>query len=1425
MGLKSMVVDAFTQYNQGGIGIHMLNRGNTQLVSVFTICCDIGFLCETGGFCSITNANSSFGNFALKADGVSSILSSANVKESVSNRTFVLDGLTSKPNIGDAVKFTGLPGFYTVASATNFTTGSTEIESPIISFESANFRNARNILLDGKSKIQIDTINYINKTYPDLDYNQFKATRDTGLVIDAVADDLVFGTNYKSIIAGYAYSRSSAENLINKIKTETVDSLIFAKKQSLNLLSLNYSKNSEEYLRAEQGFNIIINAILNNSGSGLQDNVIQIFGTAGSTDASRVAGSLVDIITDVVVSQQTLPNITFPTYTWVQETLKEKFSDLQSNKDVLKTQVTEWLSENFPILIYDIKTCERDVGLIIDAVSYDLLFGANFKSIKAGMSYFRAQASLVIAEQKTATIQSFNYLKTLLVNIVSGYELAETRVSDNMDIIISIISSGLDSVPEFVIPEPTIADQGFIRSRNLITTNKDFIKAEIIKYIELSYPPFLYNKDKCARDTSIILNGIYYDIALGTNYNSVVNGRSYLRSMASVVITEQKKETVGALKFIKLETQRVLGNEVISVTRNVDAFAEIIDIIENGELAADELVWSDPGISADRRHAREQLQINKDFIKTELLSWIADNYAQLEYDQDLCARDVGYIVDAVSYDVQYGGNSATVEAAKSYFEGAASVLPESEKIATSEAYRQLAEILSQIVLETYQNQDVLGNPATTVESDVVKDLVTIIADIIEDDSLDNIPTVIYPNLVWVDKHIRSSIGNILTNIDEIVENTLDFIDHTYGFVYDEEVCARDVGYIIDALAYDLTYSGNTETITAAKAYYSKNNLQIPEKERLATAAAYRYLKSLVELISVNSAVGVLPNINFVSPVNVTSTRENAVDLLQQNKEFIKEEMTKFIDINFQSFVYNDEICSRDIGLIIDAISFDLVFNSNFKTIKAAMSYYRAQASLVLGPQKLATVKSFEYLKTLLLEVVSENDIAVQRVSESMSIILNSFEEGLQGLPVVRLPEPDNYSINFKNAKESIQANYEFIEAEVIAYIAQTYPDLEYNQELCQRDIRYILDAILYDITYGGNTETVSAARAYYSGAVLQIPIEELSATLDSYSFLRLLLIDIVLGSQIIPLQATILQVSGTPATINESNYVNNLLVTLTSIIEDVDVTIELIEPLIDWTPLLLQDLFFNLRSEKSNIQSEIIDWINLNFVNFVYNQEICQRDLELILDAVSYDILYEGNSQTADAADEYYSGGVLQIPGETLQTVEAFKFVSEIAQQIIVNQQVVSLQEDVAQIINDAPASSIEVEKVATLFNIVTNIIENAYSSTITLEEIAASVPSGTGITFHQYSLITASGHTFEWIGAGTNVNTALPYLGGTPIFENQVVEVNGGKVYFTGTDQRGDFRIGNDFVINQNTGTISGRTFTKSLFAVMTPYILAIGD
>lgn len=114
--------------------------------------------------------------------------------------------------------------------------------------------------------------------------------------------------------------------------------------------------------------------------------------------------------------------------------------------------------------------------------------------------------------------------------------------------------------------------------------------------------------------------------------------------------------------------------------------------------------------------------------------------------------------------------------------------------------------------------------------------------------------------------------------------------------------------------------------------------------------------------------------------------------------------------------------------------------------------------------------------------------------------------------------------------------------------------------------------------------------------------------------------------------------------------------------------------------------------------------------------------------------------------------------------------------------------------------------------------------TTITLDEnLNNTVGVGSTAYFYQVSRITASSHTFEYVGTGNDITTATPLRGGIPIQENEVVTRNGGRVVFTSTDQAGNFRIGNDIIINQNNGTISGRAFTRSLFNSMTPFILAL--
>ena len=118
-GIRSMVVDSFTQINQGGKGVYLKNRGYCQLVSVFTVYCDVGFLAEDGGFASITNSNSSFGNIGVKATGVSPALYNANVDgaQNQLDNIITVKNLTQRPNISDAIKFTSDPLYYTVDSS------------------------------------------------------------------------------------------------------------------------------------------------------------------------------------------------------------------------------------------------------------------------------------------------------------------------------------------------------------------------------------------------------------------------------------------------------------------------------------------------------------------------------------------------------------------------------------------------------------------------------------------------------------------------------------------------------------------------------------------------------------------------------------------------------------------------------------------------------------------------------------------------------------------------------------------------------------------------------------------------------------------------------------------------------------------------------------------------------------------------------------------------------------------------------------------------------------------------------------------------------------------------------------------------------------------------------------------------------------
>ena len=93
----------------------------------------------------------------------------------------------------------------------------------------------------------------------------------------------------------------------------------------------------------------------------------------------------------------------------------------------------------------------------------------------------------------------------------------------------------------------------------------------------------------------------------------------------------------------------------------------------------------------------------------------------------------------------------------------------------------------------------------------------------------------------------------------------------------------------------------------------------------------------------------------------------------------------------------------------------------------------------------------------------------------------------------------------------------------------------------------------------------------------------------------------------------------------------------------------------------------------------------------------------------------------------------------------------------------------------------------------------------------AALTPSGSSnatIKLHRPSIVNSSSHTWEFAGSGTNY-LALPENGGTKVEANEQVSQDYGRVYVSGTDELGDFKVGTFARIENRTGNI---TFTGTV-------------
>lgn len=461
--------------------------------------------------------------------------------------------------------------------------------------------------------------------------------------------------------------------------------------------------------------------------------------------------------------------------------------------------------------------------------------------------------------------------------------------------------------------------------------------------------------------------------------------------------------------------------------------------------------------------------------------------------------------------------------------------------------------------------------------------------------------------------------------------------------------------------------------------------------------------------------------------------------------------------------FNQTKCSRDTGLIVDALIFDLVHSGNTESTFAGLQYY-SQAESAIPGQAVETIDALRYAKRLSTNVivntvisnvyqtanlqvidgtVASYSVAQNRINSEFDTIINIIQNGTSGVTDSIVPNryPANTNILLNNSANLLLVNKNFIQSEVVAYVQNVYPTFSFNAAKCFRDTGYIVDSIVFDLRYDGNKQAVTSGVYYYNYNANSSQINnQVIQTANAYDYISTLIDNIITAntSGYSSYQDIILQ--NTTAASAVSN---------TMVLSRLRTNIDYLSNIITLGP-----------SEAGNVRTPI--------------------------------------SLTANYDSNVVNAATLIFANRDFIKAEVLEYVNQ----------------NWANISNGT----------STFYTVVssTNLVSN--SSVVTfLETPAETILANSRVSFHQPSYISASSHTMEYVGSGDTLTTALPYLGGVPIQENEVIEQRGGLVFYTSTDHLGDFRIGDNFTINRVDGTITGRTFTKALFSVLTPYILAI--
>lgn len=521
-------------------------------------------------------------------------------------------------------------------------------------------------------------------------------------------------------------------------------------------------------------------------------------------------------------------------------------------------------------------------------------------------------------------------------------------------------------------------------------------------------------------------------------------------------------------------------------------------------------------------------------------------------------------------------------------------------------------------------------------------------------------------------------------------------------------------------------------------------------------------------------------------------------------------------------------CKRDLGYFIDAISTDVFTGGNKYARDFVKQYFNNGNPISNGlvGEESESIYAFNEARKLMKNAITNNLVGAAYSDLTVSAGTSTYNGGGTVYP--------NTS---PNACFDVQTNIDNLVGIVTVSIASSTLSLLPNENLgsftmggnkCFRDIGYLIDAVSVDVRDYTNLNTINFIKNYFdiNGDPLINGITgEVSESIVAFNSVR----DYSKKAITNQLNNKDLTIVADPVTgfntdpnscSNVQTFIDNLISTVNSN------TVGIATNKMNLPSVSMASTVFTVNVGLSTTPNQVYDsggTVNINNIRPFDGQVVYFDRVYYTVESIS---IIDGGSGYTETPTI-----IIDSPqtdwGVTAQAIASIQDGKLLSVDVVSSGRGYTSTPKINVINNNAGVTTAKISvNISPTYSVIRSSTPiSAGICTITLSDnVPYSVGIGTVVSFFKQSRVLASGHSLEYIGSGTTISLALPSTGGVPIQNNETNSINGGLVVFTSTDQSGNFRIGDGVVINQQDGTISGNSYSRSLFSTLTPFILALG-